>query len=101
MTTVTQILLSPDELKAMIAEAVAPYADALRLAQLNAGHNKHAYRASEVAERIGYSAPVVREFITKGRKDRNGVLRQLPAKEITPGDYRVRPVDLDAWLNHF
>lgn len=62
---------------------------------------KHAYTITEAAEQIGYKPDTVRSFVRKGRRGRNGKMHFLKAVEITVGDLRVLPADLDEFLSHF
>lgn len=62
---------------------------------------KHAYTVKEVAKQISYSTKTVLGFIHNGRTARNGKTTRLNAKEITPGDYRILPADLDRFLSNF
>lgn len=72
------------------------------LRQLNADTlRKHAYTVAEVAEQIGYSIPTIRGFIREGRRGRGGKTIKLKARELTAGDYRILPADLDEFLTHF
>jgi predicted transcriptional regulator len=91
---------TPEDLQDMIFKAVGSIAENLRSIEI-AGTRKHAYTVAEVAILIGYSEWTVREFIKKGRKDKKGNTRLLPKREITTGDYRVLPHELDAWLLFF
>jgi hypothetical protein len=105
MVVQTQVNLSPDELIAKITESVlgmlAPHTSALRDVETKVGTQKHAYTLQEVADRIGYKVCTIRALVKKGRVARNGQLVRLPALEITPGDFRVTPADLDEFLSKF
>jgi hypothetical protein len=101
MKSVTQISLSPDELEVLINQAIAPLIATIQGLENRVGMRKHAYTVTEVAILIGYSEWTVREFIKKGRKDKKGQIRLLPKREITAGDYRILPYELDAWLLYF
>ena len=101
MNAQTLFTASPADLQAMLAEAVRPIAHELRELQLRSAHQKHAYTVREVAEKIGYSPDTVRTFIHAGRAAKNGKTARLTAREITTGDYRITPADLDAFIAHF
>lgn len=59
---------------------------------------KRALTIKEVAESISYKPGTVLSFIKEGRRDRKGHKRRLPARQITLGDYRILPEDLESWL---
>lgn len=101
MTVTTLITLSPEELEALISKAIAPYAEAVRSIEVKIGIHKHAYTVAEVAEKIGYSKRIVLDFIRNGRKDGRNKIRRLPHLEVTTGEYRVLPSDLENWLSYF
>ena len=99
MNVSTTYNASPDDLRAIMVDVVAPLVERIRY--LETGPRKHAYTTAEAAAQIGYSKATVLQFIRDGRKARNGRTVQLPAHEITPGDYRIRPEDLDSFIAHF
>lgn len=91
---------TPEQFQELILSAVTPIVENLRSIEI-AGQRKHAYTVTEVAILIGYSEWAVRQFIKKGRKDKKGTIRKLPKHEVTAGDYRILPHELDAWLLFF
>lgn len=99
MNVSTTFQASPDDLRAMLSEAVSPLLSRIR--ELEVPTRKHAYTVAECAEQIGYKPATLLTFIHQGRKARTGKLIRLHAKEITTGDYRILPADLDAFLSHF
>ncbi|NID09343.1 helix-turn-helix domain-containing protein [Fibrivirga algicola] len=93
--------MSPDDLQAMLTKANEGFAADLRELQARTAHVKHAYTIKEVAEKIGYSVDTVRTFIKEGRRAKGGKTARLKAREITAGDYRITPADLDAFIAQF
>ena len=101
MTVKTLFDGSPDDMQAMMAEALRPLVERIRALEIATGSYKHAYTVTEVAQRIGYSTKTIREFIRIGRRGRNGRTVTLRAFEITTGNLRVLPTDLDAFIRQF
>ena len=92
---------SPDDIEAAMIRVVAPLVERIRTLEMATGSAKHLYTTREAGQRIGYSAEIIRRFIREGTTDRKGKRVYLKFKELTNGDYRIRPVDLDAFLAHF
>lgn len=101
MRIITQFELSPEDLKAILLEVLAPVEERLRGLEIVAGTRKHAYTVAETAVQIGYSKQMVFQFIKSGRIDSKGRKNYLKHHEITRGDYRITPADLDEFLSHF
>lgn len=101
MTSQLLIQLSPAELQAMLSAAVTPLSDRIRDLETQVSISKHAYTVKEVALKTGYSADSVRDFIRKGKLGKSGKLVRLPVHEITAGDYRILPADLDQFIKQF
>ncbi|CCG99810.1 hypothetical protein FAES_1800 [Fibrella aestuarina BUZ 2] len=101
MNTQMVITVSPDELQAMLDKSVAPLKAEIATLRTQISTSKYAYTPDEVGEMIGYSADSIRQFIREGRKARGGKLVTLKATEIIPGYFRVRPADLNQFLNQF
>jgi hypothetical protein len=101
MDSYTMFSGTPDDLKAMLCSVIEPLTERIRELEIIAGTRKHAYTTAEVAEQIGYKVPTVLGFIHTGKKARNGKMIKLKHKEITNGDYRILPADLDSFLAHF
>jgi IS30 family transposase len=89
------------DLKVALAEVLEPLLERLRELEVETGSKKHAYTVAEVADQIGYHPRTIHEFIREGRKDRRGKMRQLSAKEITQGQYRITPESLAEFLGYF
>ncbi|GAB4002189.1 hypothetical protein GCM10028807_60290 [Spirosoma daeguense] len=92
---------SPEELKSMLEEVIEPLVDRIRELEVQANTHKHAYKISEVAEKIGYSKRLVLEFIHVGRKDKKNRMIRLKHRKISMNDFRVLPADLDDFLAYF
>ncbi|MBD2702304.1 helix-turn-helix domain-containing protein [Spirosoma sp. BT702] len=92
---------SDDDYVAMLERALKPFVERLRELEISAGSAKHLYTIKDVCERTGYGRSVVCRWIHKGTPDRKGKLIYLKHKEITKGDYRIQPADLDQFLSHF
>lgn len=105
MTEIAIISLFTEKLASLINKAVndalTSHTAAIEILETKVGTSRYAYTLSEVAERIGYKVSSIRSFVKKGRRGRNGNLVRLNAIEITAGDFRVRPADLDDFLSQF
>jgi hypothetical protein len=101
MQTQTTYLGTPEDLEAALSRVIAPLEQRLRELEITAGSDKHLYTVTDVAQRTGYGKDTIRKFITQGVIDRKHRLTFLKAKEITKGDYRITPAQLDEFVSHF
>lgn len=101
MQTQTNYIGTPQDLEAALTRVIAPLVERLRELELTAGSAKHLYTTREAGLRIGYSADMIRRFIRDGKENRKGKKIYLSAKEITLGDYRISPADLERFISYF
>ncbi|WP_461043711.1 hypothetical protein [Spirosoma harenae] len=92
---------SPEDLEAAMSRVLAPLIERLNELEGQAGLRNRLFTVAQVAERTGYKADTVRKWIREGVYDRKGRLVFLKHKEITNGDYRVYPGELERFLSHF
>ena len=101
MQVQTTFIGTPDDLEAALVRVVAPLVERIRELEIMTGSIKHVYTVNQVCDRIGYKVDTVRRFIREDETNAKGKRIYLKAKEITKGDYRIAPADLDTFLAHF